>query len=40
MARTVRSKVFSGGVLGLHASITNTVSYTAESQEPFKDIWR
>jgi site-specific recombinase XerD len=23
-----------------HASITNTVRYTAMSPEPFKDIWR
>jgi site-specific recombinase XerD len=23
-----------------HASITNTVCYTAMSPEPFKDIWR
>jgi hypothetical protein len=23
-----------------HASITNTVKYTAMSPEPFKDIWR
>jgi len=24
----------------LHASMTNTVRYTAMSPEPFKDIWR
>jgi site-specific recombinase XerD len=24
----------------VHASITNTVRYTAMSPEPFKDIWR
>ncbi len=23
-----------------HAAMTNTVSYTATSLEPFKDIWR
>jgi type 1 fimbriae regulatory protein FimB len=23
-----------------HASITNTVRYTAMSPEPFKDVWR
>jgi type 1 fimbriae regulatory protein FimB len=23
-----------------HASITNTVGYTAMSPEPFKDLWR
>jgi type 1 fimbriae regulatory protein FimB len=23
-----------------HASITNTVRYTAMSPEPFKDLWR
>ena len=27
-------------LLAGHASITNTVRYTAMSPEPFKDIWR